>query len=69
MEEIVEEFEERICARCREAWPADEEFFHKKGDGLHSYCKACVSERCKELRGGLTGWEYQARRRAESGEK
>lgn len=47
------------CARCKEYWPADPEYFHKKGDGLHSYCRACVSERCKELRGGLSGWQYQ----------
>lgn len=52
---------EILCARCQEYWPADLEFFHKKGDGLHSYCRACVNERCYELRGGLSGWAYQAR--------
>jgi len=43
---------EKECARCHEMWPADEEFFYKRGDGLHCYCKACVAERCKELRSG-----------------
>ena len=47
------------CARCREYWPADPEFFHKKGEGFHSYCRVCVTERCYELRGGLSGWQYQ----------
>ena len=41
---------EKLCARCHEFWPADTEFFHRKGTGLHSYCKACVTERCRELR-------------------
>ena len=43
---------EKSCGRCDDFWPADEEFFHKRGEGLHSYCKACVSERCRELRSG-----------------
>lgn len=58
----MEDFPEKTCARCKEDWPADLEFFHQhKGhkDGLHSYCKACVSERCRELRGGLSGWAWQ----------
>jgi len=53
---------ELLCARCQEYWPADAEFFHKhRGQtlGFHSYCRVCVSERCYELRGGLTGWAYQ----------
>jgi hypothetical protein len=41
---------ERQCGRCREWWPADSEFYHKGGNGLHSYCIACVAERCYELR-------------------
>lgn len=44
---------EKECARCHEMWPADGEFFHRRGNGLHSYCKACVTERCKELRSGV----------------
>lgn len=44
---------EKRCFRCREIWPADTEFFHRLTDGrLHSYCKACVHERGKELRSG-----------------
>lgn len=47
--------EEKRCARCGEYWPADEEFFaickNNKG-GLHSYCRACCTERKFELRHG-----------------
>lgn len=44
---------EKQCARCREFWPADEEFFTRLSDGrLHSYCRACVAERVAELRAG-----------------
>jgi len=38
---------EKRCARCREYYPADEEFFFaQKGNApgvppLHSWCKAC----------------------------
>ena len=31
------------CAKCKEWWPADTEFFDKassRKDGLHPYCKA-----------------------------
>jgi len=46
---------EKRCYRCHEDWPADEEFYYRLGDGrLHSYCKACVTERCRELRSGAT---------------
>ena len=41
---------EKLCARCKEYWPLD--FYHRCGDGTHSYCKACVTERCYELRHG-----------------
>lgn len=52
-EAIVEKFREKRCARCGEWWPADEEFFHRLGGRrLHSYCKACVTERVYELRHG-----------------
>jgi hypothetical protein len=43
---------EKQCARCKEWWPADTEFFYRKGDGLHSYCRACFLERRGELRAG-----------------
>ena len=40
--------EEKRCARCGEYWPADEEFFaacKNNKSGLHSYCRACCTER------------------------
>jgi len=61
---------EKRCARCHDWWPEDTEFFHRQGTALHSYCKACVTERCLELRGGLTGWAYQAaKKKRETDEK
>jgi hypothetical protein len=45
---------EKSCARCKESWPADTEFFYKRGDRLHSYCIACCTERKRELRNGAT---------------
>ena len=47
--------EEKRCARCGEYWPADEEFFaacRNNKSGLHSYCRACCTERKFELRHG-----------------
>ena len=37
---------EKRCAKCRDYWPADNEFFHSQNrdDGLHPWCKACCSE-------------------------
>lgn len=34
------------CARCRDYWPADTEFFYsvKVGDGINTWCKACYQE-------------------------
>lgn len=50
---VIEEYTERRCVRCGEWWPADEEFFYRLSDGrLHSYCKACCTERKAELRRG-----------------
>ena len=44
---------EKPCFRCKESWPADEEFYNRLSDGrLHSYCRACCTERRKELRAG-----------------
>lgn len=35
------------CAKCREYWPADTEFFFalKGGDGTDNTCRACYIER------------------------
>lgn len=36
------------CAKCREYWPADREFFYPAyhvPHGLHAYCKACYLEK------------------------
>ena len=33
--------EEVQCAKCREFWPADTEFFFFNKGKPHSYCKAC----------------------------
>ena len=41
---------EKYCSRCKIWW--DVGSFHKRGDGLHSYCKRCCSERKYELRHG-----------------
>ena len=41
---------EKYCARCLTWQPIDN--YHKRGDGLHSYCRRCVSERKYELRHG-----------------
>lgn len=34
------------CARCKDYWPADSEFFYaaQSPDGLNSWCKACYIE-------------------------
>jgi len=32
------------CSRCREWWPADEEFFYIHNGAPHCYCKACYIE-------------------------
>jgi hypothetical protein len=43
---------ERLCVFCGEYWPLDDEFWNKRGNGYHSYCKACMTERKAELRSG-----------------
>lgn len=43
---------ERQCARCEEFWPLTSEFFPRRGDGFHSYCKACCWDRTAELKAG-----------------
>ena len=38
---------EKTCSTCREAWPADVEFFFRdkrSADGLRRVCKACYYE-------------------------
>ena len=38
---------EKLCTRCGEYWPADEEFFYRakeKKDGLNPWCKCCYLE-------------------------
>jgi hypothetical protein len=67
---------EKECARCHELWPADEEFYYQapaSSTGLSSYCRACVTERNYELRGGKSGWEIskekQSRGDAEGAEE
>lgn len=41
---------ERRCTRCKDYWPEDTQFFHRHGKGFHSYCIACIADRCYELR-------------------
>jgi hypothetical protein len=42
---------ERRCGRCRQFWPADQEFFSLKKPGqLHSWCRACFAEYAIERR-------------------
>ena len=57
IEETIEEtYKEKQCVRCKEFWPADSEFFYKchtNSDGLHSWCKACCTERTFQLRHGF----------------
>jgi hypothetical protein len=35
---------EKRCTKCGEYWPADLEFFSRKQNGLHSWCRACLRE-------------------------
>ena len=34
----------RQCYHCKQSFPASTEYFHKRGEGFHSYCKACNSD-------------------------
>jgi aspartate carbamoyltransferase regulatory subunit len=38
------------CTRCKEYWPADNEFYTKNRNKLHSWCKACQTEAKRERR-------------------
>lgn len=42
---------EKQCGRCGEWWPADREFFTTGSGayGLHSWCRACQTERRGQL--------------------
>jgi hypothetical protein len=35
---------QRQCRTCREYWPLDPEFYHRKAGKFHPDCKACRSE-------------------------
>lgn len=37
---------ERLCARCKEWWPFDNEFFYP----TIAWCKACWNQYCHERR-------------------
>jgi len=51
---------ERWCIRCKDYWPLD--FFNKKGNGLHVYCRACMTERKRELRAGAQRKRHMPKR-------
>lgn len=51
----VPEFEERLCTRCREYWPADAEFFTVKDGSYHSWCRACCAEATMRARAKKAG--------------
>jgi len=38
----------RTCSKCKREFPATREHFHKKGNGLRSWCKECCRERNKD---------------------
>ena len=43
----VDGIAEKRCPKCEEFWPIDSEFFpysKTSAVGLHSYCKACVTD-------------------------
>ena len=37
----------KTCSRCKKDFPATNDFFHKKGNRLHSRCKECCRLRNK----------------------
>ena len=44
---------EKRCTRCHDWWPADTDFFNRKGSGLNglrSECKACQADYVNALR-------------------
>ncbi len=56
--------DEKYCSRCMCWYGPVEEYFHRKGDGFHSYCKRCVAERKYELRHGAQRKQYRPTRAA-----
>jgi len=47
---IEEEAAEKICLKCKEPWPATDQFFGRLPNGrLHGPCKACVDDRRREM--------------------
>ena len=40
----------KTCSKCKLEFPKTLEFFHKKLEGLHFYCKSCVKEINKAYR-------------------
>jgi hypothetical protein len=49
---------ERLCVKCKDYWPLDDEFWFVLTDGrLHSYCKACCTQRRRELKMKLKDFE------------
>lgn len=45
---------EKLCSKCNEYWPADNEFFYRGSDRfkLHGWCKACVDDETHRRRNG-----------------
>lgn len=44
----MSDIEMKKCTKCGNEYPATVEFFHKKGDKLHSKCKECRKKLKKE---------------------
>ncbi len=45
---------EITCSICFDYWPADKEFYNILSDGrFHSSCRACCTQRKRELRAGF----------------
>ncbi len=54
------------CSRCKEVWPADREFFHRRRNGWQSWCRACWHEYVMEGERGEARRAYQRAWRARS---
>lgn len=50
---------ERRCSCCGDYWPADAEFFDRKGGWLTSTCKACFRETTGRTARGIYDKERQ----------
>lgn len=55
------------CYHCKQSFPASTEYFHKRGEGFHSYCKTCSSDvrrsRNREINKGLWWRRQQSSKR------